>query len=65
MCLLDDLIKYKKHKTDQAYSMRRRFYSSFIIKNLHWIYTNPLFDEDSEKKENRSVKRANKKEAEE
>ena len=58
--MLDDLIKYKKNKVELAYSVRRRFYQNFILKNLSYIYNSPLFviEEKDSRKSKKMIKSA-------
>lgn len=57
ICLFDELIKYKKNKPEHTYSLRKRFYQNFILKNLVYIYNSPLF---ALEKEDNKVSRSRK-----
>ena len=65
ICMLDELIKYKKNKVELAYSVRRRFYQNFILKNLSYIYNSPLFvvEEKDSRKSKKMIKSASEEES--
>ena len=55
ICMFDELIKYKKGRTEIVASIRKRFYLNLILKNLNYIYNSPLRALAPQKDENAMV----------